>query len=58
MTWTPDRDKDPLELWLSRRRFLAGLAAAAGIAVVVKADRPTGSPHLAGRPGTRWIGHC
>ena len=50
-------EKDLLELWLSRRRFL-GAAAAADAAVVVKTDRPVEASLLAGRPGTRWIGHC
>ena len=52
-----DQEKDPLGLALSRRRFLLGAAAAAGVAVVVKADRPNPPSQLAGKPGTRWIGH-
>jgi hypothetical protein len=58
-----DHDKEPddlLELWLSRRRFLRGVGAIAiaGAIVVVKTDTPERTSLLAGKPGTRWIGHC
>ena len=53
-----DSFKDPLELSLSRRRFLTlSAAAVAGAAILVDSDRPVAQSTLAGKPGTRWIGH-
>ena len=55
---TTKHDMDPLELSVSRRRFLTlSAAAVAGTAILVKTDRPVQPSLLAGKPGTRWIGH-
>jgi hypothetical protein len=40
----------------TRRDFLAAAAATTAV-VVVKTDTPRETSKLAGKPGTRWIGH-
>lgn len=45
------------EKGFTRRDFLAAAAATTAAVVVVKTDTPRETSKLAGKPGTRWIGH-